>query len=230
MEPTHTSDGVAQTPANSAPSNNFVPPLNQADFNKKYWFNSLQMVTVTNPKSEDWPFMVEMRHFIVRAGEHERLPGVIANVYLDQMSKILAQDDDKLSYMTDPNLRHVYYDKLIVDVENLAPEYNPIPAHLRNVPPSAQMAAPEATDDRPPWESGMERATDVMPNAPPPPAPAPPSQEAPKPASKPEAGEKNFDLNGLKFSAVTSEQGETTFFKNGKAISEADYAKAASMI
>lgn len=209
------------------PENSYNPVMNKQDFVNKYWFNSLQMVTVVNPLAEDFPFMVEMRHFIIKAGQHERFPGVIANVYLDQMSKIIAQNDDKLGFMADPALRRVYYDKLIIDVENLAPEYNPTPAWMKGVNPAAVAAAP---NDAPPWESSMERARDIAPNQTPPAAPVPPAPKAPPGPKKPEAGTKEFELNGLTFSAVTDGNGKTEFFKNGKAIGEADYAKAASMI
>lgn len=135
--------------------------ITKLDFNKKYWFTSLQMVEVINPTAEDYPFMVEMRHFIVKAGANERLPGVIANVYLDQMSKILAQGDDKLAFMADPQLMKIYFDKLIVDVESLIPEINNVPAYLRDVPTTAVGAA---TDDVPPWQRDMESARSITPD------------------------------------------------------------------
>jgi hypothetical protein len=190
------------------------------DFNKKYWFNTLQMVTVINPLTYDWPFMVEMRHFIVKAGSHESFPGVIANVYLDQMSKILAQDDDKLGFMADPALKKLYYDKLIVSVESLVHEHDNTPAYLKDVSQSARLNAP---DETPPWE----RASEVSPPTPPP-APLEPTPEI-KP-DVPIEGTKSFELNGLTFRQVTDKAGKTTFFKNDIEIDEADYARAASMI
>ena len=199
----------------------------KAEFQQKYWFNSLQMVTVTNPLAEDWPFMVEMRHFIIRAGAKERFPGVIANVYLDQMSKILAQNDDKLGFMTDPNLRKIYFDKLIVSVEDLAPQYNPTPEYLRGVSPAAQGQAPSETA---PWEEGMERARDVAPTInTPPPAPEP---STPPPATAPpkEPVEKNFAHDGHEYKMVVSKDGKEMFYRDGKLTSAAEYSKAASMI
>lgn len=137
--------------------------LDKKTFNRNYWFTSLQIVEVVNPLQEDYPFMVEMRHFIVKKGANERLPGVIANVYLDLMGKILAQGDDKLAYMADPALMKVYFDKLIVNVESLVPEVNNTPAYLRDVP---QTAIGQASDDTPPWQV-MENARAVTPdNAP----------------------------------------------------------------
>lgn len=147
--------------------------IDKLTFNKMYWFSALQMVEVINPAwlkdgdgftVQDYPFQVEMRHFFIKAGGKEKFPGVIANVYLDQMTKILAQNDGKLEFMSDPNLMKIYYDKLIVDVENLAPEYNPVPSYLRGVAPSA---VGQAIDDTPPWEKNMEQARAMMPdNAP----------------------------------------------------------------
>jgi hypothetical protein len=143
MEPTLT---------NSINSTNFPTPMTKLDFSKTYWFNSLQMVTVVNPTADDYPFMVEMRHFVVKAGATEKLPGAIVNIYLDQMSKILAQGDNKLGFMADPNLMRVYFDKLIVDVENLVPEYNPTPAWMQGVAPSAIGQAAET----PPWQQAVQ--------------------------------------------------------------------------
>lgn len=200
--------------------------ITKEEFNKKYWFNSLQMVTVLNPKLEDWPFMVEMRHFIIKSGATERFPGVIANVYLDQMSKILAQDDDKLGYMADPSLKRLYYDKLIIDVEELVSDYSPTPEYLRNVPQSAQGTAPS---EKAPWEENMERASTVAPNvAPAPPVSAPELPEEPEAPPKPET--KEFEVNGSKYKSVINKNGNAMFYKNGQMTTSAEYNRAASML
>lgn len=200
--------------------------LTKEDFYKKYWFNSLQMVTVINPKPEDWPFMVEMRRFIIKSGATERFPGVIANVYLDQMSKILAQDDEKLGYMADPSLRRLYYDKLIVNVEELVNDYNPTPEYLRNVPVSAQGTAPS---EKAPWEENMERATDIAPNiAPAPPVSIPETPEQPEVPAEPET--KEFELEGSKYKSVINKKGNAMFYKNGQMTTSAEYNRAASML
>lgn len=187
----------------------------KAAFNAKYWFNTLQMVTVVNPLEEDWPFMVEMRHYIIKKGAKERFPGVIANVYLDQMSKILAQHDEQLGNMADPELKKLYYDKLIVSVDSLVQEHDNRPAYLQHVAPEAMLEAPNEVA---PWEQASA-------------IPAPPvtSPEPPKNPKKPDAGTKSFELNGLTFKMITDEAGGSTFFKNDKPIDEASYAKAASM-
>lgn len=198
--------------------------LSKTDWVTKYWFNSLQMVTVVNPKSEDWPFMVEMRHFVIKGSSKERFPGVIANVYLDQMSKIMAQDDDKLGFMADPTLKAQYYDKLIVDVESLVNEVDAsAPAYLRDVP-AAAIAHPE---ERAPWTENMERSSDVtvstVPPVPKPEVPAAPETE-PKPKTK------EFELSGIKYKMIVDKNDKEMFYKNGQLTSSAEYAKAASML
>lgn len=209
--------------------------LTKEDWVKFYWFSPLQMIEVLNPSwsregdsfvSKDYPFMVEMRHFSIPAKGRYSLPGTIANVYLDGMSKILAQNDDQLGFMADPNLKRLYYDKLIVGVENMINEVDNTPAYLKNVPKSI---VPEEVA---PWDSSQgERATDVAQAVPPVAPPYNPPSVDPKPApDKPKAETKEFKLNGLTFKSVTDELGAISFFKNDMDISEADYAKAASMI
>lgn len=254
MEPN--SNGVTQTPVNSTQSevetlkkqvsqlmerldNQSVSatpgnqPAQAANFKDRYWFTSLQMVTVLNPTwyreggdgtpvSRDYEFMVEMRHFIVRAGQTERFPGVIANVYLDQMSKIIAQNEEKLSFMSDPAMKKIYYDKLIVNVEDLAPIYNPTAAYLRDVAPSAIGQAP---DETPPWDNpNLERARDIAPNA------LPPAPVVDKPLKNPQPTEKEFELEEIKYKMIVDKNGKEMFYKSGQLTSAAEYAKAASML
>lgn len=185
-------------------------PLTNKDFNDKYWFSPLHRVLVINPFTYDYPFMVELRHYEIKAGASEWFPGMIANVYLDQVSKIMAQDDDKLGFMADPNLKHIYYDKLIVDVEDMAPQVTQAPAYLKNVE-QGEVA---------PWDKSIgERAREVPQKAP----------EAFTPP-KPKAETKEFEYNGLKFKMEVDDKGEKTYFKNDVLIDEAAYSKAASMI
>lgn len=256
-----------QTPQNSyQPGTTGV--IDKETFNKKYWFTSLQMVEVINPAwlkegdgfvAKDYPFMVEMRHFIIKSGGREKFPGVIANVYLDQMTKILAQNDGKLEFMADPNLMRVYYDKLIVDVENLAPEYNPIPTYLRDVAPSA---VGQAKDETPPWQQNIEQARSAMPDNAPQVDPRVSQledkvngmsgvldaiagklgigEEAPEPvapAPTPELvkapaqpEERQFDFQDNTYKMTIDKNGDEMFFRDGRRVSAADYQKAASMI
>lgn len=181
--------------------------MTKQEFYDKYWFSPLQMVTLINPKAEDYRFMVEMRPLVIRAGVKEEMPGTVANVYLNQMTRIMAQDDDKMQFLSDFNLMKVYYDKLIVDVKNLMPEANLQPTYLQHVPERMKENIPET----PPWTA----------------ATAPLSNEL---REKPAEGTKEFELNGLTFKSVTDPDGKTEFFKNNTSISEADYAKAASMV
>jgi hypothetical protein len=213
------------------PQNNLAPVgLTKAEFNKHYWFTSLQMVTVVNPTENDFPFMVEMRHYMVKAGAQESFVGPIANVYLNHMAKTMAQNDERLEMMSDPTFVAATYKSLIVEVKNLAPEYDPTNnwQHRMNregadLPPWAQpqaqaQAAPQVdAAPTPPWEQAQAAAQ----------PPAPP-KEPPKPKLT-EDETKQFKLNGIVFKAVTK-NGQTDYFKNGKEISVADYSKAASLV
>lgn len=183
-------------------------PLTNKDFNDKYWFSPLMRILVINPLAEDYPFMVELRHYEIKSGANEWFPGMIANVYLDQMSRILAQNEDKLGFMADPNLKHIYYDRLIVNTEDMAPQAAQTPAYMKQTVPG-EVA---------PWDTSVgERAREVPQKAP----------ETPE-VTKPEA--KEFEYNGLKFKMEIDESGEKNYFKNDIAIDEATYSKAASMV
>lgn len=115
-------------------------------------------MTVVNPRKEDFVFQAtsevgvdtstgkmkaEARTYRVKAGEHERFPGPIANLYLDQMSKLIAQDDNKFQFMIDFALKAQYYDDLIVDKESLINTYQPHPGYL-DKPEEATETAPAA--------------------------------------------------------------------------------------
>lgn len=119
--------------------------IDEQAFAKKYWHTNTQIVTVVNPRKEDYIFQAtsevgvnldtgkmqsEARTYRVPHGGKERFPGPIANMYLDQMSKLVAQDDDKIQYMIDFALRSQYYDDLIVSVEDLIHTYTPFPEYL----------------------------------------------------------------------------------------------------
>lgn len=201
--------------------------LTKDEWNKRYWFNTLQMVTVVNPLTYDWPFMVEMRHFIIKAGGTESFPGVIANVYLDQMSKILAQNEDKLGFMADPALKKIYYDRLIVSVESLVQEQDNTPAYLKDVPQNARLEAPD--NETPPWE----RASTVVPPTTPPPVPDEP--EVPSEEPTPENREiaitlSDFELDDTKYKLVIGKDGRKLHYKNGVLTTVAEFNRAASML
>jgi len=219
-----------QTPANSIE----VKPLNNQQFNDQYWFNSLQMVEVRNPAwyreggtgepvNRDFPFMVEMRHFIIPAGGTEEFPGPIANLYLDQMSKMLAQNEEKLAFMTDPALKKLYYDQLIVNVRSLVQEADSsTPEYLKNVAPRA-FAQPD--DETPPWQENMERARDVVP-----PPQVKDTVVKTEQNSVQEPTERQFEYDGSNYKMIVNAKGNKQYYKDGKLVSVADYQKAASML
>lgn len=209
-------------------------PITKDEWVKKYWFNTLQMVEVLNPTwylapgtttpvTKDYIFMVEMRHYMIKAGGRERFPGVIANVYLDGMSKLLAQNEDNLGMMADPNLKKLYYDRLIVDVDSLVSEHNEGPAWLKNVPESAKV---EAQEEVAPWDNNMERARDVPPA--PAPSPEPIVEEVPEQKAKSE--DKEFELEGIRYRLVVGKDGREMYYKGNKLTNSAEYHRAASLL
>lgn len=192
-----------------------IQPLSQKEFNEKYWFSPLQMVTLINPKSEDYLFLVENRHFVVRAGSKEKMPGTVANVYLSQMTRILAQDEDKMQYLSDVALMKQYYDRLIVDVESLINEVNLQPAYLSQVPETMRAEAPET----PPWQqetppSAIPETNSTMSNT----------------VGEKKEQTKEFEFGGDKYKMVVDKNDKENFFKNGTRISAAEYSKTASML
>lgn len=208
------------------PQTHIEPPqqnLTQEDWNKAYWFNSLQMVTVMNHKADDYTFSVVGRHFMVPGnGGHAEYPGEIANIYLDQMSKILAQDDERLEYMSDPNLMRIYYDKLIVDVRSLVQEVAQRPAYAQ--------APQQPQQEKAPWDAAMgERATDIATTLPPPPAPSFPN---PAPAKQPEEApkERTFDQGGNTYKLIIGKDGRKMHYKDAQLTSAAEFNKAASLL
>lgn len=222
------SSDIAQTPQ-TAITPGFAPITN-LEWNQKYWFDSLQLITVRNPKPDPWNFMVEQRHYTIGGNAHEEFPGVIANVYLDQMSKILAQDDDRLGFMADPNLKKIYYDQLIIDVRSLVPQSamgQAAPAYLQQ---PVQAGQPE----RAPWDASLgERATDlispdaaasaVQPSFP---------EAAPKPAptAPVEPETRTFDYDGNTYKLVVGKDGRKMHYKGSQLTSAAEFNKAASML
>jgi hypothetical protein len=127
--------------------------VEEKDFNDKYWFPNTKVVKVVNPRDEDFVFQstietgidittgkmrTESRKYRVAAGASEKFPGTVANIYLDQVSKLIAQDDDKIQFIIDFALRAQYYDKLIVGVDDILNTYQDFPTYLDN---PAQVAA-----------------------------------------------------------------------------------------
>lgn len=120
-------------------------PYEEQDFFQKYWFAPTVLITVVNPRTDDYTFTMltstgmdiaagrmktEERTYTVKAGNHARFPGQIANIYLDQMSKMVAQDDDNIGGYVDFAVRAKYYADLIVSIEDTVETYIPLPAEL----------------------------------------------------------------------------------------------------
>lgn len=206
-----------------------VMPLTKEEFWKLYWFSPLQMVTLINPKSYDFPFMVELRNFIIKAGAKEKMPGTVANLYLDQMTKIMAQDDDKLTLISDFAFRKLYYDKLIVDVESLIKEESTTPAYLKDIPDHLKL---DAKDETPPWqqpnkvENSIPETNSAMTNTYDPTPPTAPG--APQPTVTPKTSE--FEFEGIKYKMVIDKNDKTMYYKDNKLTSAVEYSKAASML
>jgi hypothetical protein len=114
--------------------------VDEKEFLEKYWFKNTEVITVTNPRDTDYVFQMmvetglnpatgkmgqEQRTYIVPAGGSERFPGPIANLYLDQMAKLLAQDDDRIQFMVDFALKAQYYDDLIANKDDLIAQHVP---------------------------------------------------------------------------------------------------------
>lgn len=211
-----------------------VMPLTKEEFWKVYWFSPLQMVTLKNPQDYPFQFMVEMRNFVIKPGAVEKFPGTVANLYLDQMTKIMAQNDDKLTLLSDFAFRKLYYDKLIQDVESLIKEESNVPAYLKDIPDHLKV---EATDETPPWQqpqapvasdlpatnSAMTNTYDTTP------AQKPGAQDGThNPKAKAET--KEFEYNGDSFKMVVDKNDKEMYFKNNKLTSAGEYQKAASMI
>lgn len=200
-----------------------VMPMTKEEFWKVYWFTPLQMVTLINPKY-DYKFMVEGRTYLIRAGAKEKMPGTVANVYLSQMTRIMAQDDDKMQFLSDFALMRIYYDKLIVDVESLISETSSAPAYLSQVPEHMKAAgAPET----PPWQatpSSIPETNSDMKNTW---GKQEEKTETPKVVKE---STKEFELEGAKYKMTIDKNDKEMFFRDGTRIDAATYSKAASMI
>lgn len=118
--------------------------MDEKQFVEKYNFDNLKMVTIVNPTSEDFTFGITMetsvdisngqmksetKQYVVRAGDKERLPGVAANLYLDQISKKIAQEEDRFALYPDFAERAKYYDDLIVEVEDMLGSFQSLPQY-----------------------------------------------------------------------------------------------------
>lgn len=194
------------------------------EFYDTYWFQPTDIVTLLNPLAEDYIFMVEGRHFKIAASAVLDLPGTVANVYLNNMTKIMAQNDDRMDLLSDFNLMAQYFNKLISNKKSTMVEFDPTPAYMKQVPQSAIGQAPET----PPWQQ---------------PAPAQPAPSAIADTNstmrdslqKSDLKEnkdvvKEFEQGGNKFKMIVSKDGRQMYYMNGGLTTEATYSKAASML
>lgn len=139
--------------------------MEEQQFIEKYWQTNTKIVTVVNPRTEDFVFQAvvevgvdmntgkmkaEPRHYRVIAGKTERFPGTIANMYLDQMTKILAQEEEKFQFLIDFALKAQYYDQLIVDIEDLINSYIPRTEYLEDKNIEVETIQEEAFPDAKP--------------------------------------------------------------------------------
>lgn len=120
------------------------PVTDQDQFNRKWVFNNFRLYTVLNPLTEDFKFkcttevgfsqelrrpLSETREYVVPAGGSQRFPGPVAGLYLDQMSKIKAQKDNKFAQIIDYSFRDAMYTKLVADTEDLIDNYRAFPQY-----------------------------------------------------------------------------------------------------
>jgi len=178
--------------------------MTKKQFYDKYWFTPFDMVKIRNIKSEDFRFMVEMRHFIIRANSELNVPGTVANVYLNQMTKILAQDEEKMHLLSDYNFRAEFYDRLIVETSNNMPVMDSTPEYLKRVPQEAKVSEVK------PMQPNQGNETVEQ--------------------SKNEESTKEFTYENMTYKMITDKNGEKMYFRDGRRTSEAEYSKAASMI
>lgn len=114
--------------------------MTEEEFNEKYWLTNLKIAVVVNPLTEDYKFgctvetgidvatgkaKVESREYVVKAGGKERFPAPVANIYLSQMSRLKAQEDDKFPQYIDYAYRASVYDDLIVEIIDMVDSYQP---------------------------------------------------------------------------------------------------------
>lgn len=205
---------------------NSIMPKTKDEFWRVYWFSPLQMITLVNPKPYDFPFMFELRNFVIKAGANERLPGTVANLYLSQMTRIMAQDDGKMEHLSDFALMENYYKTLIVDVENMVKDIDNTPAYLKDMP--EHMAV--TPDETPPWQQPVaEPVVSAIPETNSDMKNTVPSKNEKVVAPK-EKTTKGFTYDGKNYSMTVDVDGSKSFTKDSTTIDEATYSKAASML
>lgn len=147
-----------------------IVAYDEATFNDKYYFSNYQKITVLNPLIEDYKFQmmvdvgidratakprIEQRTFVVLAGSQERFVGSVANLYLDQMAKLIAQKENRFKEISDFTAKAGFYDTLIVYVDDPMAEasympyedVNPAALKQAEAPVAAPFAGAQATNE-----------------------------------------------------------------------------------
>ena len=176
----------------------------------RYRFDNYKMVTVINPRKEDYNFLVEGRPYSIKAGSKKRFPGQIANVYIDHMIKLVAQDEKKIQFLVDPALREKYYQKLIIGVDDL-------------IDPTMPDSKPYLDDDNTKSDTATEEAegSDEEEAF----AGAEDGTEEPE-ADEPTGDDKKLDSYGFSLNGISYATSKGVFTKDGDEITQEEFGKA----
>lgn len=94
---------------------------------KEFDWKEDQQVTVTNPTSEDFAFMVHSKSYVVAAGSTAKMPGYMAWVYVNKIAVQMAQKAGDFSHWNEEGFRKTYYDKIVVGVDDVMQTVVPEP-------------------------------------------------------------------------------------------------------
>lgn len=142
----------------------------EKEFAKEYFFNNMQMVTVVNPLTQDFEFGIQLevgvdvatgqpktdnRRYRVKHGGTERFPGPVANLYLDQVWRQIAQEkgDMGLGEYADFKRRAELYDDLVLEIQDMLnthvtlPQYDVTNQEDKQEEPEAAFAGLRSTDE-----------------------------------------------------------------------------------
>lgn len=121
-----------------------------------------QSVTVTNPTSQPFKFMVHSKEYEVGAGQTAKMPGYIAWMYVYGLASQLSQADGNWSRWNEEGFRQEYYGKVVVGADAVVQTIEVEPAPLVQtfddeeeaedaapVPGTGQSYEPKATRGRP---------------------------------------------------------------------------------
>lgn len=89
--------------------------MNPADFS---WTEE-QSVTVTNPTSDVYKFMVHGKAYEVGAGKTVKMPGYIAWIYVYGQSVKAMQADGVFTRLNDEGFKQTYFEKFVAGVDSV---------------------------------------------------------------------------------------------------------------